>query len=301
MVRSSIMENKKKIYIKWFYFFIAIVLFTHSLFGCISAYRRIPIPVLLLHSVGKPLLKSDIWGISINKFSSILENLRAKGFRTLTLKEVDQAVNHGVRPENPPYCLITFDDGCRSHLSTVVPLLKKYSYTGVFFVPLPYLESRAFDDGKKKNAFLKKTEINGLLAAGTIQSHSRTFQTLPIKQNEKIQDFKKRMKQDIGDYKSTLENITKEPVYALAYPSGEYDKNVVNATEKSGYRLAFTTEYAVVSQSSKPLLLPRFMITKHNDVADVMTFVYDDSQNKLLIAMIEIIAAILCFIVFKRR
>ena len=246
------------------------------------------IPCILLHHIGEPTRASDLWSIPQKRFLAILDKLNKGKCRTLSLAEVRRSVKEGVPPENPPYVFLTFDDGCRSHLELVVPELKKQNMVATFFVTLPKEASRET---------LGRDEIRQLSKMTEVQSHTRTFQTLPRKSKESEADYIKRLDNSLVSFRIDLAELTGKDVFALAYPSGEYDHDVMVRAQKAGYELCFTTEYGTIGPNEPSLELPRFMVTKETSLQEIEQFVNDDKHIHALAALSCLLLAVSCFVV----
>ena len=292
------MINKNTKAIKLIYILVLFALTGHCLYTVKALLSPPPIPVLLFHSIGKPYYRSDIWGITTAKFTDILTKLEERQVRPLDLMEVKTFLEKGVYPENPPYVLLTFDDACRSHLDLAAPELVSRQLNGVFFVTFPWTQK--FTEEGRNSAFIgTPQELEQLSSAGDIQSHTRSYRTLIRKEEESQKDFDQRITMDLFDFKTELEHVTGKSVYALAYPSGEFNDRIIQLTEKAGYSLAFTTEYGTINKNSSAFTLPRFMITSNDSVEDVMTFIEGDQCQLKTILITEILA--LFFILLKLR
>jgi peptidoglycan/xylan/chitin deacetylase (PgdA/CDA1 family) len=51
---------------------------------------------------------------------------------------------------------------------------------------------------------------------------------------------------------------------AVAYPNGDYSDTVIEAADKAGYRLGFTTEARHARRGDKPLALPRILVGRRD-------------------------------------
>ena len=246
------------------------------------------IPCLLLHHIGEPLRASDLWAVSHESFLSVLDRLVQKKVRTLSLAEVRHTVAKGELPKDPPYVFLTFDDGCRSHLTVVLPELQKRNMRATFFVTIP-------PSGTKE--FLGSEGVRKLSQQSEVQSHTRTFQTLPKKAKETKEQYEKRLNSSLVDFRTDLAQLTGKEVYALAYPSGEYDGDIMERAQKAGYELCFTTDYGTIGPKAAPLELPRFMVTKGTTIDEIENFIKDDELIHGLAALSCLLLALSCFFV----
>ena len=205
--------------------------------------------VLMFHgvsSVKRPSIDRKVQPhLSKDEFESIIFWLK-KNFNLLDPKDLMDSKEEGV--------LLTFDDGFHNNFSNVLPLLCKYSIPGLFFIPTQHVEnpknwlhfikikaeknvnlfglnksiqSDLFDGISKKN--LAQMADNPLV---TIGSHSVSHPLL-----SKCSQLD--LRNELVNSKEYLENIIGRPVKYFAYPSGDYNKKVINAVKESGYEMAF--------------------------------------------------------------
>jgi peptidoglycan/xylan/chitin deacetylase (PgdA/CDA1 family) len=102
-----------------------------------------PIPILMYHSVGRPLpgAKSPLFSVPGRVFADHLEKLARAGYRPVTLDEVRA---HVAGEKNVPAksVAITFDDGYLDNWTYAVPILKKYGFFGAVFVTTDFVDPR---------------------------------------------------------------------------------------------------------------------------------------------------------------
>jgi peptidoglycan/xylan/chitin deacetylase (PgdA/CDA1 family) len=102
-----------------------------------------PIPILMYHSVGRPLpgAKSPLFSVPPRVFADHIEKLSRAGFRSVTLDDVRAHVA-GEKGLPPKSVAITFDDGYLDNWTYAVPILKKYGFRGAVFVTTDFVDSR---------------------------------------------------------------------------------------------------------------------------------------------------------------
>ena len=93
--------------------------------------------VLMYHKVND--IPDNPTTVPVAHFDEQLAQLRELGYRVVGLDEV---LDHYTlrKPLPPRAVLITFDDGYRDTLENAMPLLQKYGYQAVIFVPVAYME-----------------------------------------------------------------------------------------------------------------------------------------------------------------
>src|SRR5262249_45301952 len=94
--------------------------------------------VLMYHKVndvpGNPLT------VPTAVFDEQMATLRGLGYTPVSL---DRVLDHHAEgaPLPPRAVLITFDDGYRDNLENAAPILQRYAYPAVIFVPIGYLDT----------------------------------------------------------------------------------------------------------------------------------------------------------------
>jgi peptidoglycan/xylan/chitin deacetylase (PgdA/CDA1 family) len=136
-----------------------------------------------------------------------------------------------------PAVLLTFDDGYRSLRDVALPVLRRFGYPAVLFVPTAFIGGRnSFDaETEPDEAICDWDALRALERGGvSIQSHGvthRPFSRLEPGQQE----------EEIVQSKATLEAGLEKPVEVFAYPYGDSGKNiqvVSTALQNAGYRAA---------------------------------------------------------------
>lgn len=161
--------------------------------------------------------------ITVSEFESQLQFLKSKQFTPLNffdLEKIASFKNH--LPVKP--IILTFE-GYDDNYRNVVPLLKKYGFTGVFFIQTN-LNSL---DGVP---FMSFDQIRTLSADGFevgSASHSRPKMNL-ISESEQ--------QEEIVDSKSILEKELKTKIISFAYPFGYVSEKLKRMVLHSGYSFA---------------------------------------------------------------
>jgi peptidoglycan/xylan/chitin deacetylase (PgdA/CDA1 family) len=123
--------------------------------------------------------------------------------------------------------ILTFDDGGRSALDVVAPVLAEHGLRGEFFVPTARLGTPGF---------LDRRGVGELAAAGhVIGSHSHTHpEVMPALSDEQIlAEWRRSI--------AVLEDATGRPVEHASVPNGFTNRTVVAAAQEAGIRTLFTS------------------------------------------------------------
>ena len=145
--------------------------------------------------------------------------------------------------------VLTFDDACVSHLSKVVPLLKKFGFGATFFISRPpqWLE-------KFPEAFLSGEEIAEIYRAGfEIGNHTVNHPDLRGKSREETLQELKQLDKFLADYGISA------PI-SFAYPGGPYAENAAPVLREHGLRCARTTEHGVWDKNTDLMRIPCYAI-----------------------------------------
>lgn len=161
-----------------------------------------------------------------------------------------------------PGLLMTFDDGYRSNYDVAAPLLEKYGFRGVFFIPEAYIaEDRAAaeracnDAPREPEPRMTWAECADLVARGhRIGCHTRTHVRLadaltPDQLADEISQSGIDISRRIG-----------RPMTDFCWVGGEewsYGSGAYEEIRKAGYERAFMTNLYPVRSGSSPLWIQR--------------------------------------------
>jgi len=154
-----------------------------------------PIPILMYHSVGRPLPGAKpLFSVPGRVFADHLEKLSRAGYRTVSLDDV-RAYVAGEKNLPPKSFAITFDDGYLDNWTYAVPILKKYGFSGAVFVTTDFVDPRdivrptldalgfaAIDgDALEVAGFMSWRELSraGAEKVLAVESHGRTHTFYP--------------------------------------------------------------------------------------------------------------------------
>jgi peptidoglycan/xylan/chitin deacetylase (PgdA/CDA1 family) len=216
--------------------------------------------VLMYHKV------NDLWpnptSVPTTVFAEQMSLLGELGYTPVPLEAVRDHYLEGT-PLPVGAVLITFDDGYRDNLVNALPILERYGYPAVVFVPIAYL-----DDGRPlpheeplrllgvRNETLDWSELAALEEGGArIESHGIGHRPLseldPAEATREIAISKLRLEERLG-----------REVEAYAFVKGslaDYRPEHASLVQQAGYKLAFTS----VSGANRPGS-DRFRLRRYN-------------------------------------
>ncbi len=178
-----------------------------------AAARRVRLPILMYHYVEPWPADADAvrQGLTVSPadFQAQMAYLHEHGYVTVSLYDLMNALTLGTPlPENA--VVLTFDDGYRTLVNYVTPVLEPYGYTGTVFVITQFMD-------EDRPEYLTWPQAEALYAAGwKIEPHTKTHDTL----EGRGRDF--QLYQMLGSAQTVEAHIGVMPRF-MAYPSGNFD------------------------------------------------------------------------------
>ena len=186
-------------------------------------------PVIMYHDI--KLMPQNNFDVTLKDFRQQLKWLKNNGYKTLSIEEFVDIVKSGKAfPKDS--VLITFDDGFSDALAYALPELKGRDMKAVFFINPWYIGKKA-----KGYPYLTEADLKNLANEPLISIASHTTRHLHL---DKLSP--EDLAAELNDSKAYLEEITGKPVLALSYPFGEYNADVIAATQAAGYEIAFAVQ-----------------------------------------------------------
>lgn len=208
------------------------------------------VPILMYHHIATPPPDADAvrrdLSVSPARFEEQLRYLREAGYTSITLRDLVYHLALGwPLPERP--IILTFDDGYRDAYTYAYPLLKKYGFVGTFF-----LVTAPIDQGNPE--YVSWAQVVRMHEGGMeFGAHTYTHPDLRGKTVDYI------VWQVVGS-KEAIEARIGEPVRFFAYPSGRYDRLVVDVLRSAHFWGAVTTHNSSAVRSDNLFRIPRIRI-----------------------------------------
>jgi peptidoglycan/xylan/chitin deacetylase (PgdA/CDA1 family) len=233
---------------------------TVSSVGVLDGEADRTLRVLMYHKV------NDLWPNPTTVPTRIFEEqMELLGELDYVPVSLDAVLAHYLRgePLPPGAVLLTFDDGYRDNLENALPILRRYGYPAVLFVPIGFLDdSRPLPHEESlrllgvRNETVDWNELVALEAGGIrIESHGIGHRPLseldPAEATREIVLSKLRLEEKLG-----------REVEAFAYVKGslaDYHPEHASLVQQAGYRIAFSS----VSGANGPRS-DRFRLRRYN-------------------------------------
>lgn len=234
---------------------------TASGIGAVDGGDERTLRVLMYHKVND--VPENSVTVPTGHFDEQMAQLRELGYRPVSLDTVLDYYLHGA-PLPPRAVLITFDDGYRDNLENAAPILQRYGYPAVVFVPVGYLgggRPLPHDEHLASrgivNSPLSWEELPELEAAGIrVESHGIGHRPLADLEVDEAA-------REITLSKLRLEDRLGREVRAFAYVKGSeahYRPVHLSLLRQAGYDIAFTSISGANGPGTDPLQLHRYNV-----------------------------------------
>ncbi|WP_052737902.1 polysaccharide deacetylase family protein [Bacillus sp. SA1-12] len=217
------------------------------------------VPILVYHSIDefKGQGSRELY-VTPKNFEKQMIYLRDQGYTLLTFERWQD-----IYKVNKPI-FISFDDGYKNNLNAFAIFQKlkndRFKPTGTVFVISDFIGG----SNRLSASDLKMMAESGIIS---VQSHTATHPDLT-----KTKNFEYELK----GYKDKIQSITGKPVIALAYPYGNFSKEIIAETKKF-YLFGLTTTPELFSEKGikdEIYLLPRIYI-KYSTTLDDFAKIVD--------------------------
>jgi peptidoglycan/xylan/chitin deacetylase (PgdA/CDA1 family) len=200
------------------------------------------IPILMYHSIAEPAADSrhPYFGTVTSPavFEQQMRYLHDNGFQTLSPADVFANGETSIRLVRKPV-IITFDDGFRDFYTHAQPILAKFGFTGIVYLPTAYIQKATATF--KGIDCLTWNEVRELARAGVLfGSHTVTHPILKEVAHDQLEA-------ELRDSKATIENELGFAIDSFAYPYAfpQHDREFVQRLRgvliEAGYQNGVST------------------------------------------------------------
>ncbi|MCE5249578.1 PQQ-binding-like beta-propeller repeat protein [bacterium] len=222
------------------------------------------IAVIAFHNVLPSKLDTSQYSLPPLLFEKMIDELIMAGYHFLSTREyIDYIVKGAEIPAKS--VLLTFDDGMVYLYDYVYPILQKKSiHATIFLIASRYVISR----------YLDATQIREMHDSGLVDFQSHTFDlhdfsdgeaAILKRGNETDYQYKQRI---INDFRTSIvfiEDLTGEPVTALALPYGIGNETIEAYAKEAGFEAVFYIgEDTTQTFGDNPFHLNRVIVYRFN-------------------------------------
>jgi peptidoglycan/xylan/chitin deacetylase (PgdA/CDA1 family) len=192
--------------------------------------RNIELPILMYHYLRlPPSVRTDRLGynlsVSPGDFTAQMDWLYAHGYHPVDFDDV-RAYFAGAQPMPSKPVVITFDDGYADLYTTAYPTLAAHGFKAVAYIVSGFVGQPGYVTASQ----LLQMDHNGIEIASHTVNHADLARTAPAE-----------VMHQLVDSRHWLERLLDHPVLDFAYPSGQFNSNVVAEVRAAGYSTAVTT------------------------------------------------------------
>ena len=222
--------------------------FRHDRFPILLYHRFVQDQAALARYPGTEI----IFTVTAQQFEAHIASLAQQGCCSVPPDQVFTFITQGKSlPERP--VMITVDDGWRSNIDIMLPILEKYHFCCTIFVTTGP-EAWIFRKFEGLDRGLTANEVGDLQRRGvSIGSHTVTHPYLIEMNDEEI-------RKEFLDSKLTLEAWTGAPCRFLSIPGNFYDRRIAQIAYECGYEGVFTANVGTVSAATDAFDIKRLII-----------------------------------------
>lgn len=217
------------------------------------------INVLMYHQIGEfePMAAHRSTYCHVHRFAAQMAWLHRFGYTALRIDDVLACVR-GEREIPARAVALTFDDGYENFYQYAWPILQRYRFPAMVYLISGMIGQPASwfaRDGRATPPLMDAARLRQLRKEGVdFGGHSVSHVKLAEQDRE-------RMRHEIFDCKTQLEDTPGEPVAHFCYPYGSHDIATVEAVAEAGYTSATTCVRGRASAQDDPLTIPRKAIS----------------------------------------
>jgi peptidoglycan/xylan/chitin deacetylase (PgdA/CDA1 family) len=217
--------------------------------------RDVQVPILMYHHIAVSPIGSRYY-VPPDKFESELKLLHDWGYQTITTTQLVEAITDGaLLPPRP--LILTFDDANEDNYTNAFPIMERYGFKGVLYVPYDYIGT---------HGYLSVANIEEMAAAGwEVGSH-----TLSHPANFLALDSE-GLRAEIVDSREQLQALLDLPILTFAYPFGETTESAVDYVHFAGYIAGMGATGFTADQGTGNLFVLQRCEIKGSDDAKTMT------------------------------
>jgi peptidoglycan/xylan/chitin deacetylase (PgdA/CDA1 family) len=228
------------------------------------------IPVLMYHKIvdAGPEIRHLNYYVSRRSFERQMLCLARNDYTALSIEQYAHYVQLGIEWPRKSV-LISFDDGYSGIASIAYPILRKYRFKAVVFLPYNYIgQPQPFPWEKSPISPLDRlyeqlrplswNEVRGIKDVVSIGSHSVSHFLLAKAEPDII-------RREIVESKRLIESKIGEEVISFSYPGGVPEHGAMNETTRKAlldaeYKVAFYSEIGRNAVNSDPYLQRRIVV-----------------------------------------
>lgn len=224
------------------------ILNTFSPYIPVNAQSSVTVPIIMYHQISEKVSNCGDYTITVKLLREDFQYMKENDIHPVSFKELSEYVKEGKPlPENP--IVITFDDGERSFITKVLPLLKEYSYPAnvniVGSLTELYTKNGDTDD---RYAYLNAEDIKALSSEPLVEigCHTYNLHSLGTRRgmsklkSETQEEYTAMIRNDIKLFQEKFNEITGKKTVYFAYPYGLRNDTALDILKNEKFTVTLT-------------------------------------------------------------
>jgi len=210
-------------------------------------------PILLYHRFDPSRTGSTT--VTDAAFEAQLDWMEHHGYRVAPLQTIVADIAAGRQPPDHTVA-ITVDDGRRSQYTDMFPIILRHHTPVTLFV---YTRAISYEPDALTWDMIEEMRRSGLV---DVQSHTCTHPNFAVERRRRsAADFASLVDVELSQSKAILERRLGRPVSYLAWPYGEYDRELERAAQQARYEAAFGVADRLAAPGGDLFAIPRIVVT----------------------------------------
>jgi peptidoglycan/xylan/chitin deacetylase (PgdA/CDA1 family) len=206
--------------------------------------------------------------VSTSGFEQQLQVLRDGHYNVIPLSQLVDYLNGTVESLPPRAVVITIDDGWLCSYTNMLPLLHARGLPFTLFA-YPAIIDKHGAHAVTWPQLHTLSDVEGAEVGGHAYTHSMLSRAHNPAAAANYSAF---LQHELDDSRKLIEQKTGKHVRFLAYPFGDYDREVAAAASSYGYAAAVTTHRGRVTKTTPLMELPRFLVHNDTTIEEFRTF-----------------------------
>ena len=239
-----------------------------------SVAESVRFPIIMYHDVRATPEVEDDYLISTRRLEEDITAMLQAGYQPVSLSRVIAFVYNGEAIPDKPVLLV-FDDGYKSMLEDVLPLLQRHEISAV--VSLIGGRADGTADGTELWNYLTWDGVRELVQSGhvEVQSHTAALHVYRARKGvsrlpyEELAGYESILAEDIDAFRALIEREGVPMLPSFAYPYGFVDADAEALLRRKGFAVTMTSEEHVNFLTRNPECL--YLLGRLNRSAEMTT------------------------------
>lgn len=206
------------------------------------------VSILMYHSIDN---NEVFFTVKSEVFARQMAYLSENKYRVISLTKLMELLKSN-KPLPDKTVVLTFDDGFKDFYRNAWPILKKYNFPVIVFLPVSFVGQQINNSASIPLKLMDWTEIRELYKTGLIEFGSHTLS------HPKLETLEQgSLETEISQSKKIIEEQLQTPCLFFAAPKGGYDDRSLILIKKTGYTAAFNIKPGFINKEDDLFELKR--------------------------------------------